>query len=227
MKRLSGLTFIITALVIGSHWGIALSQVPGEGEGESTTPPANDPMPSSDPGDDHRPEGYSTGIGFGWRLPTDLQTPNITSARFRLGSGLTFEPSLVLSHASSTQDMGMMNTSTGTTDIEVATSVRYPLQSRDRVDFDVIGSVGFGMITTNPDGADNNSTTTAFGLGYGLGVDFWVSHHWLLSMTATNPLFTYTKTSMQQMAGGDTGQSTNAFGLVWDPTITGMVHVFF
>ena len=34
---------------------------------------------------------FSIGIGLGYRFPTSLQTPNVTSARFRLGSGLTFE----------------------------------------------------------------------------------------------------------------------------------------
>ena len=52
-------------------------------------PPMNAPAEEADTG---RPTELSIAIGVGYAFPTSLQTPNITSVRLRLPSGLTLEP---------------------------------------------------------------------------------------------------------------------------------------
>src|SRR5262245_23032855 len=70
---------------------------------EPTPPPPPPPHPTTpvvqpDNGDQDRPEGLSFALGVGYAIPTSLQTPNITTARLRLGSGFTFEPALIISN---------------------------------------------------------------------------------------------------------------------------------
>src|SRR5688572_30201696 len=66
-----------------------------------TRPPMTEPHDSAE-----RPDGFSIGIGAGYALPNSLETPNITSARFRLGSGLTFEAAVRLQQSSREVDVG-------------------------------------------------------------------------------------------------------------------------
>src|SRR5689334_7471792 len=62
--------------------------------------------PAVEPADSSRPTELAFGIGVGYSFPTSLQTPNTTSVRLRLPSGLTLEPQLVLATSSSNADPG-------------------------------------------------------------------------------------------------------------------------
>ncbi|HTJ42800.1 MAG TPA: outer membrane beta-barrel protein [Kofleriaceae bacterium] len=236
---------IVLALVLSG--GVAAAQpdtapVGGPPGGEVTPPtppePPTPPVPPEPPApppapppmitvDTHRPVGFTIGIGLGYDLPTSLQSPNVTSVRFRLASGLTFEPVITLGGSSTTTDDGIGNqTSDKTTELDLGTNVRWPHNVRDRVDLVLVGSAGLGVLADDPMGDGNNTTTSSFTLGWGLGLDYWVGHHVSVSLTATNPLLESQKVTRQTLAGPDTSQSTTTFGLIWRPNVILMAHLF-
>src|SRR5437867_568225 len=107
----------LSLLVLTGLGGVAIAQPgpppppPDTGGGTTTntttttepTPPPTPPHPTTpvvqpDTGDSDRPEGLSFALGVGYTLPTSLQTPNTTTARLRLGSGLTLEPAIIISN---------------------------------------------------------------------------------------------------------------------------------
>lgn len=174
-----------------------------------------------------RPERYSIGLGLGYRLPAELKMPNITSVRFRLASGVTYEPTVVLDHTSTKQDDGATVANEGANDLQVAVAVRYPFRHNDRVDFSMIASGTLGRASVDPSGDANTRTTTTFTLGYGLALDYWINPHWDLSMTASNPFLSTTKESQQNgIAARDISTTKTSFAAVFDPTLSVMIHMF-
>ena len=174
-----------------------------------------------------RPERYSIGLGLGYLLPAELKAPNITSVRFRLASGVTYEPTLVLDHTSTKHDDGAMVTNEGANDIQIAVAVRYPFRHNDRVDFSMVAAAGLGRASTDPSGDANTKTTTTFALGYGLALDYWINPHWDLSMTASNPFLSTAKVSQQNgIAARDISTSETSFAAVFDPTLSVMIHMY-
>ncbi|HVK78957.1 MAG TPA: outer membrane beta-barrel protein [Kofleriaceae bacterium] len=210
------------------------SEVPAP---EPTPAPAPPPAPVAataapvaivaPPPTNRRPEGFSVGIGFGYDLPADVSTPNATSVRFRLGNGLTFEPLLVLGRTSETDDDGVDDTTDTATDLGVAVNARYPLRSRGRVDLLVVGGVGFGQRTIDPEGGDNETTTSSFAVSWGLGLDYWIGPHWQFSLTATNPLLQTLSVDRDLPGVPDTSDSTTSFGLIFEPDVLAMVHLYY
>src|SRR5262245_498762 len=222
-------------------WGFVLSLIttgvaaaqpappPAASPTDSTTPPltiAPQPPPPpvpppppparDDSADAHRPTELAFGIGFGYALPTSLQTPNITSVRLRLPSGLTFEPVLVL--ATSSTDVATVTTVTSKqSELTLGSLVHVPLRAHRKVDLELLGNAQVSSSTVDPTGDNNNRTTTTFSLGYGLGVAYWISSHWNLSLAATNPLVSYVRTRQETSATTTTTDKTTTFGLVFDP----------
>jgi len=188
-----------------------------------------DPAEAFEPADadssSHRPEGMTLGIGLGYDLPSDLQVPDVTSVRLRLGSGLTIEPLFEFSRASATFEQGGVSATATATEMSVAALVRVPFRVHDRVDFTLNGGAGFARTTANPDGPDNDTTTTSLFLIWGIGLDYWLSPHWGLSMTALNPMVSYTK-QVENDPAGDQTTSGSAFGLVFDPNVLFMLHMY-
>lgn len=173
-----------------------------------------------------RPTAYSVGLGVGYRFPGELNLPNVTSARFRLASGLTFEPTVVFARHTVNRDNGTTDEDDIEDEVGLGTIVRIPLRSHGKVDLDIVGSAGFDVVTTNPDGSDNTERTTVFSLGYGLGLDYWINQHWNLSFTATNPVLVSIKQSQETGTGSpDISQSSTTFGAVFDPQIMAMIHL--
>lgn len=222
--------------------GVAVAQpddapyLPGDPEGPADPPPPpprpverTAPVYRSEPVEapaPQRPEAYSVGIGLGYRLPTELNLPNTTSVRFRLASGLTFEPLVVLGKATASTDDGTDTEEDGVTELGLGVNVRLPLRSHRKVDFVLIGSAAVSTVTDNPEGDDNDQTTTVFGLGYGIGLDYWINPHWNLSMSASNPIVTSASSSRETGPGGpEIEQSTTTFGLIFDPTVSLMLHL--
>lgn len=195
-------------------------------------PPAAEPPPVGataadpvmEPVDTGRPFGLAFGIGLGWALPTSLQTPNVTSVRVRLASGITVEPQLVLATASLSEDSGMTTTNRQT-DVTLGALGRYPLRAHRKVDLELIGSAAVATRLTNPEGDDNDRTVVAFDLGYGLGLAYWITPNWNLSLTATNPLVSYARTR-QETATVVTVDSITTFGLIFDPGVALMLHLY-
>jgi len=201
---------------------------PPEEPAPTMTPPPPPPAPAppaSTRQTSTRPNGFSVGIGMGYSFPTDLQMPNLTSVRVRLGSGLTFEPLATLGYSSSTVDVGT-EFSTSTTEVTLSALVRYPLKMFGRADFELVGGARFSTITVNPDGDDNDTTTTTIALAYGVAVGYWVTHNWLISATALNPIVSYDKLTEDE-PGMTTVTSTTTIGVIFDPTVMGMVHLHF
>jgi hypothetical protein len=174
-----------------------------------------------------RPEGLSFGIGIGYTLPTSIQTPNTTSVRMRLPSGLTFEPLLTLGNQKTTSEAGGASVEDARTELALAALVRFPVVRRGKFELEVLGGAGFGTIKDNPDGPDNNTTTSGVNLNWGLAVSYWLTPHWNLTFSARNPLVSYNKTTNQQPAPApDTSTSTSTVALEFAPIVSAMIHLY-
>lgn len=227
--------------------GIAAAQ-PTPPEGDPTTPTEPPPPPQPDPPPPPqppppapapepapvepaapaamRPEGYSVGIGAGYLLPDSLETPNITSVRFRLSSGLTLEPVIVLSQLSTTVDTGDESTNTRR-DLRLGALARKPMVSRGRYDFEFLGAVFLGASLNSPDVDDADSSDTSVALAYGLSVSTWINAHWQISFSALNPIASYTRSRQEQGPDMVRVDSNLAIGAIFDPTVTAMVHLYY
>jgi hypothetical protein len=173
-----------------------------------------------------RPEALSIGIGVGYRFPTELNLPNVTSVRFRLPSGLTFEPQLTFARQSTSTDDGITEEDDLVAEVGVAVEVRVPFRAHRKVDFVLLGAAGIDNVTDNPEGDNNSQTTRTIGLGYGVGLDYWINDQWNLSFSARNPILTNTSSSREIGPGApEVSQSVTTIGLVWDPTVTVMLHL--
>jgi hypothetical protein len=195
-------------------------------------PPPPHPMAAPEPAMHHdtgdRPEELAFAIGLGYVFPTSLETPNITSVRLRLPSGLTFEPRVIFASTSHSVDDGVTTTTDKTTEFSIGTLVRIPAIKRGRVDFEVLASADIDSITDNPDGDNNNTTTTTLTVAWGVACNFWLSRHWTFSLSATNPLIQYTKKKVDNpaMPGQTTATTDSSFGLIFDPVVFGMFHLY-
>lgn len=194
-------------------------------------PPPPEPMPVAAPvapaePQAMRPEGMSIGIGAGYLLPDSLETPNITSVRFRLESGLTVEPLVVLSQLLSTVDTGDETTNTSR-DLQLGALVRKPMVSRGRYDFEGLGAVFLGASFNLPDVDDADSSTTTVALAYGLSVSTWINAHWQISFSALNPIVSYSRSRQEQGPDQVRVDSNLAIGAIFDPTVTAMVHLYY
>jgi hypothetical protein len=181
-------------------------------------------MPAEQP-DTGRPTGLAIAIGFGYSFPTSLNTPNITSARLRLANGLTFEPLLALATSSNEIDSGITVTNKQS-ELTVGSLVHVPIRAHRKVDFELLANAFVSSQTTDPNGDSNNLTVTTFTLGYGFGLAYWVTPHWNLSLSATNPLVSYARTR-QEMTGSAVDVNTiTTYGLVFDPRVALMLHLY-
>jgi hypothetical protein len=197
--------------------------VPAAPEPPPRPPSAEALAPADD--DTDRPDGMSIGIGAGYDLPADVLTPNTTSVRFRLASGLTFEPSVSITRQESSTSDNFGDTESGSFELSAAALVRLPRQIRGPVDLVFVGGAGFGLTMFDPDGPDNNTTTTSAALIWGLGLEYWITEHWSVSLTGTNPLARYAR-SRQEASGNETITTSNAIGVVWSPDVFLMGHLY-
>ncbi|HLL22386.1 MAG TPA: hypothetical protein VK427_09660 [Kofleriaceae bacterium] len=176
--------------------------------------------------DTRRPEGFSVGIGFGYILPSSLETPNTTSARFRLASALTFEPVVRFQQATQTVDVGMSTENKETT-LEIGALGRIPLRSRGKVDLVFLGGLFVENISTMPDAENMDRSLTTFEARYGIAVEYWLSRHWQISMSALNTVFRTQRASEEMGPGTETVVTQTSFGAIYDPVISAMVHLYY
>jgi len=146
--------------------------------------------------------------------------------RFRLAGGMIFEPIVVLQAGGTAVDQPGDNTESGNFTLTLGTNLRLPLAKRGRFDFVGIGAAALSSSSTDPDGSDNNTSNLLFALGWGLGIDMWYSPHFTFSFSATNPLVSY-QVQSQEIPDDEVVTTTTAFGAVFNPNITLMVHMFF
>lgn len=171
-----------------------------------------------------RPDGMSIGLGISYLLGgAELDRPDGASLRLRLGGGLTFEPFVRLAtHGQSTQDGDFKNAQN---EFAVGSNVRLPLASRGKVDLIAQVGAGLSFYGNDPDGDDNNDSTLAFAVDYGLGVEYWINHNWCVSFTARNPFLNYE--SRSQEADSDVTETDTDFGIIWDPGVDAALHLFY
>lgn len=208
--------------------GESMPQPPPEPQPQPPPPqPMPPPPPPADPVVTGRPEGSSIGMGFGYAIPgASLENPNTASVRFRLATGVTFEPLVVLQRNARSVDTGT-ESSDSTLDTSVGTLVRFPLASRRRVDIEGVGSGLIGQSRSDPDGDDNVSSQTTLNLSYGLAIGYWINRNWQVSATATNPFVRYTRIRQEQGVDTVTVQSDTTVGVVWAPEVRFMIHLYY
>jgi hypothetical protein len=201
-------------------------------------PPPNNPQPPQPPvvnrapdepaefpQDDIRPSAFSIALGVGYVFPTSLESPNITSARFRLPAGLTFEPQVSFVNATREVDTGT-SVQDDVRTVEISALGRFPIMKRGRVDLEILGGLSITSISEQPDAPDSDRTTTTFAAVYGLGIGAWITTHWQLSFSALNPIVASSKIDEELGPGTSTVTNNTAYGLVWDPAIMLMIHLY-
>lgn len=226
----------LTGLAAAEGEGTGTTDVnPNPGPAPAPTPaPAPAPTPTPTPvvhegavaSDDFRPSELAFAIGVGYAFPDNVETPNVTSVRLRLVSGLTFEPRVIISNSSTDMDNGTTQTTDTDTSLTLSTLVRLPVIRRGHTDFEILGSAGLSTVKHNPDGDYNTNTVTSFSIGWGVGIAYWLSHHWQLSFQAENPLIPFQQTKQQTGPMTETKSSTSSFGVTFDPTVVVMIHLY-
>ena len=176
-------------------------------------------------GETGRPDGIAFGIGLGYTLPTSLQTPNTTSVRMRLRGGLTFEPILVLGNQSQKNESGGVSTTDTTTELTLGVLGRLPMVRHGKIELELLAGVGFGTVKDDPDGDDNNTTTSTLGVNWGLAVSYWVTRHWNVTFSARNPLISFAKVS-REMAAGTVDTTTTTIAAEFAPVVSVMLHLY-
>jgi hypothetical protein len=187
-------------------------------------PPPPAPPPAAD-GSELRPTGLSIAIGFGYQLPTSLETPNITSVRFRLPSGLTLEPRIVLASSSREIDTGP-STKDEASELGVGALARFPISRRGRVDLEILGGFNVNQESTRPDNSDEDLTVTTLSAVYGLSVGTWVNRHLQVSLSALNPIVTSSRRDEVEDPATSTVTTNTTIGLIFDPTVALMLHLY-
>ncbi len=241
------LSLVLAMTAVG---GVAFAQPgpPPPPMDSTTTPPPFDPPPPppepvvqtsvqvqpqpvqtvvEEPSDDLRPTGLAIGLGIGYSTPMALDMPNISTLRLRLSSGLTFEPAIRISNTTSDQDTPTGEDTDKITAFALGLLLRLPLVSRGKFDLEALGSVGFANTKSNPEGDYNATTQNAFFLGYGVAVTSWLSPHWNLSFSITNPLIDYRQSKVQAGIPNETTKSSDTtIGIIFNPEVFMMIHMY-
>ncbi len=243
-------TLIAAACVLAG--GTALAQ-PGSGTEpsvETPSPPPPQPPPSQPPSPPpppeplhvralrpavvevaepapDRPTEFSIGVGVGYRFPTSLQTPNVSSVRFRLPSGFTFEPTLVFATSSHAVDSGTAATQTAT-ELGIGALLRFPLVRHRRTELQLLAAVDLDNLSQDPNDQNTDDVTsiTTTTLRYGVAVGAWITPHLEASLSATSGLVGYTKNRQEQGIGSVLITSDTTIGLIFNPTVTLMIHLY-
>jgi hypothetical protein len=185
------------------------------------------PAPPPTSNDPVRPEGVSIALGAGYGLPTSLQTPNVTSLRLRLPSGIQIEPAVRITNVTSNAETPLDETTDKITEFGLSAIVRFPVVSRSKVDLELLGTAGFRNRKENPDGDYNTITSNVFAVGYGVAVAYWFSRHWNLSFNVTNPIVAYGSARRQLGAPGSSREEdVTQIGLVFEPDVFVMLHLY-
>jgi hypothetical protein len=175
---------------------------------------------------DKRPEGLTMGIGFGYDLPADLMIPNITSVRFRFPGGLTFEPFVELSNASSSVEMAGIDIKDSDTTLEAGANVRIPMAERGPIDFILQAGAALSFSIADPEGPDNSTKNTLLAATWGVSLDWWVYRNIAVSLTGTNPFVLVTHQTVDQV-GADNKTTNVLIGAIFEPNIILMGHLFY
>jgi len=171
-----------------------------------------------------RPNGSSVGLGINYLLGgAELDRPDGASVRFRMASGLTLEPFVRLAtHGQSQMNDDIKNAQN---ELLLGSTVRIPLKQRGKVDLVAVVGAAIGLNNNDPDGDNNNDTTTSFAVDYGLSAEYWYNANWCVSLTARNPFVNYASTS--QEASSDLTTKNIDVGAIWNPLTELSLHLFY
>ncbi len=196
--------------------------------GESSQPQysaLSEPVGAQQPS--NHPMAKSIGLGFGYRLPADVQLINVTSARIVLTPSIIIEPLIEFSISKDEQSVGAVDTKNTVTSVGAGAELRYALWQRQRASLAVVGGIEFAYTKNNPTGSNNDTKTTRFSASWGAGLDLWPWRNWGLSFTLTNPLVSYTKQTQEQVVD-DIENKDLFFGAIWnDSQLRIMLHAYF
>jgi hypothetical protein len=242
---------LVVALAVTTA-GAAQAQETPPAPGAGTEPPATEPVNETPPAppaapvvatpapaaaepesaSSGRPEAFAIGIGAGYVFPADIGKPDRASVRFRLASGLTFEPFVDVGRAARSVKTDIPNVEVphvndSSMTFSAGTNLRLPLKSRGAFDLVLIGSVSLAYVSQDPDGSDNDTKTFAASLGWGLGIDWWLTPRWTLSLSATNPLASYRRAKQENGPDSSITTSDTSFDLAFLPTVSALLHLYF
>lgn len=242
MNKTTGFLSCSLAVLLAAGTASAQPLEPMNGEATPATTAADAPLPdapaahesdadapapvlgSSDTRWHQRPTDWSLGGGIGWSFPNDVTTPNLTSIRYRMISGMAFEALFELRNTSTKVKTDAGSAKESSFDFNVGGTVRYPVVSRGPLDLLVLGGITLGFGSQNPDGPAKSSTL-GVSLGWGLALDYWITDHWTVGVAGVNPLF-----SFQQRKDDDgVGDTTTTFfdaGLIWSPSVLVFAHLY-
>ncbi len=189
-----------------------------------------DPTPPEGANPD-RPDAFAVGIGIGYRFPAGLDRPDSVSVRFRMASGLTIEPVVILGgggRTTSVTQFGMSNDRTDSaTQLSAGANLRLPLKSRASLELLFVAGASLGYLGQDPEGDDNNTRILFAQLSWGLGVDWWITRSWCLGLTGSNPLVSYVSQKDEQGPDSSTTTTDTSYGLTFNPRVALLVHLFF
>jgi hypothetical protein len=69
-------------------------------------------------------------------------------------------------------------------------------------------------------------TITTVTATYGFAVGTWINSHWQVSLSAQNPIVTNARREEQMGPGTSTVTTTRTFGLIFQPSVALMVHLY-
>jgi len=196
------------------------------GTGTTTAPAPEAPPPMADPSGYRPDDAIVFGIGAGYVVPGPLDMLTTYSVRVRFMSGIILEPRVILGNNSQSTDDGNGNsTSVSSTTLAAGVALHAPLIKRGKFDFEILGLGGFRTVSSPLQGGADGDTqrATDLTLGYGIGVAWWISPHFQLSTAATNTLVSFTRNSNSV---NDATTSSKDLGLVFDPQVTVMLHIY-
>lgn len=183
------------------------------------------------------PEPVTVGFGVGVVAPSSPLAPNTASARVRVSETVTLSPTLDIAFASSSTSSGGGENAgfqTRDTNLGVGVEVLNALAQRGTtmLQLAVGGRLGFDTFTEEPNEPDEIQTTTrSVNVYYGLGVEHFFGGndpHFSVSAHGLNTLLTVASSTVDDR-NTDVITDTNStlFGVIWDPSVRMMVHIYF
>jgi hypothetical protein len=219
MRKSSSVFLVLTAAALSPFTAIAPAQA------QETVPPTT----TGPEGSGYRPTPMALGLGLGYLVngSIDLMKPTVSSARLVLTDRIVLEPLLILSYQSTSNEVGMATVDTSATTVGFGTQLRYLLASRGPLDLAGIGSGVFTHQSGSNSVGDVHTSVQSFDLAWGVGISWWFHSTWSLSLDATNPILSWDRNSNDNGPAPDQSTSTFFFGVVWNPQLMLMTHLFF
>lgn len=187
--------------------------------------------------DDRAPQGTAFGAGLGVKLPAAQSQPNlIVGSYYR--DGLQIQPFLVYSATrdENVYDDGVVIARDRSSERAVGAGAvfKYPVVRRNGIDLQLLAGASHERSRSEfqPEGPNNDahSETRHLSLGYGLGVEGWISPRVSLAASALNPLLARdtSRTTQEDIAATViTSSERRSVGFAWNPDVSVAVVFWF